>query len=53
MRKQYKSSKIREKKKIQKNIFDGGSLKRLRSLFSYFLNLAPQMKNSIVEISSD
>ena len=37
MRKQCKSSKIKNKKitKKKKN-FDGGSLKRLRSLLSYF-----------------
>ena len=36
MRKQYTSSKIKNKKKLQKNFFDGGSLKRLRSILSYF-----------------
>ena len=38
MRKQYKSSKIKnEKKKIKKKkCFEGGSFKRLRSLLSYF-----------------
>ena len=36
MRKQYKLSKIKNKKKLQKKNFNGGSLKRLRSLLSYF-----------------
>ena len=36
MRKQYQSSKIKNKKNYKENIFDGGSLKRLRSLLSYF-----------------
>ena len=35
MRKQYKSSKLRIKN-LQTNFLDGGSLKRLRSLLSYF-----------------
>ena len=48
MRKRYKSSKIKNKKKKK---IDGGSLKRLRSLLS--LDLASEMKNSIVGISSD
>ena len=42
MKKQYKSSKIKNKK-IQKNFFDGGSLKRLRSLLCYFY--APVLKD--------
>ena len=49
MRKQYKSSKIKNKE-ITKKI-DGGSLKRLCNLLS--LDLAPEMKNTIVGISSD
>ena len=36
MRKQYKSSKIKNKKNYKKIFFDGGSLKRLHSLLSYF-----------------
>ena len=36
MRKQYQSSKIKNKKNYKENIFDGSSLKRLRSLLSYF-----------------
>ena len=52
MRKQHKSPKIKNKKITKKN-FDGGSLRRLCSLLSYFLDLAPEMKNSIVGISSD
>ena len=47
MKKQYKSSKIKNKKI---HYFLWGSLKRLLKLF---LDLAPEMKNSIVGISSD
>ena len=37
MKKQYKSSRIKNKKiKKKKEFFDGGSLKRLRSVLSYF-----------------
>ena len=36
MKKQYKSSRIKNKKITKKIFFDGGSLKRLRSLLSYF-----------------
>ena len=36
MKKQYKSSKIKNKRITKKNCFDGGSLKRLHSLLSYF-----------------
>ena len=48
MKKQYKSSRIKNKKIIQKKFFDGGggggvvSLTRQRSLFKLFLDLAPE-----------
>ena len=58
MRKQYKSSKIKNKKKIQKKKkkkkkLIGVPLKGYVASLNYFLDLAPEMKNSIVGISSD
>ena len=47
----HKKIRIKKKKKKKKKI-DGSSLKRLRSL-ELFLDLAPEMKNSIVGIYSD
>ena len=36
MKKQYKSSRTKKKKNYKKEFFDGGYVKRLRSLLSYF-----------------
>ena len=51
MSKQYKSSKIKNKKKLQRKNLMGVLLKGYMPL-KLFLDLAPEMKNSIVGISS-
>ena len=51
MRKKYKSSKIRNKKITEKEFLMGVPLKGY--VAKLFLDLVPEMKNSIVGISSD